>query len=70
LLSRSPDDEAITPADFLEHCQEQIPTLRARQPSLPTVTTASDEMQFIDAVIALRMIGHRGSLLVDAEEKL
>jgi hypothetical protein len=29
--------EAITPADFFEHCQKQIATLRASQPGLPMV---------------------------------
>jgi hypothetical protein len=64
------DYEAITLAHFLEHCQKQIPTLRARQPALPMVATASDEMQVIGAVMALGMVGHTASLLVPTEEKL
>jgi|HubBroStandDraft_2_1064218.scaffolds.fasta_scaffold42266_3 hypothetical protein len=64
------DYEAITLADLFEHCEELIATLPARQPGLPMITTASNEMQVIRPVVALGMVGHRASLLAGAEEKL
>jgi hypothetical protein len=62
------DHEAITLPDFFEHREEQIATLRAGQPSLPMITTASDEMQFIRALVASGMAGHKASLLVAAKK--
>ena len=58
------DHEAITLPDFFEYGEEQIAPLRARQPGLPMITTASDEMQLIAAVVAAGMVGHRASLMV------
>jgi hypothetical protein len=55
--------KAITPPHFFEHCQKQIASLRARQPGLPMITTAGNEMQVVRAVIAPGMVGHRASLL-------
>jgi hypothetical protein len=55
------DHEAIALADFLEPCQKQIAPLRASQPGLPMITTASHEMKVIRAVIAPGMVGHQAS---------
>ena len=64
------DHEIITLADFLEPGQKQIAPLRARQPSLPMITTTRDEMQLLRAVITPGMVGHKASLLVPAKKKL
>ena len=62
------DHKAITPANFFEHCEEQIASLRASQPGLPAITTTGDEMQFIRAVVAPGMVGHQASLLMAAKK--
>jgi len=61
--------ETITLADFFKHGQKQIPPLRARQPTLPMITTAGDEMQVIAAVVPLGMVGHQASLLVPTKKR-
>jgi len=62
------DHEAIALTDFLEYRQKQIATLGARKPRLAMITTASDEMQLIRAVVAPGMVGHTASLLVPAKK--
>jgi len=62
------DHEVITLAHFLEYCQKQVAPLRARQPGLPMITTASDEMQVVRAVKAPGMVGHIASLAVGAKK--
>ena len=62
--------EAITLAHGFEHNQEQIAPSRTRQPGLPMITTAGDEMQFIRAVVTPRMVRHQASLLLFAKKKL
>ena len=60
--------KSIARADFLEHGEEEVTPLRAGQPGLPMITTASDEMQLIRAVVAPGMVGHTASLLVPAKK--
>ena len=60
--------EAITLAELLENFQKQIAPPRASQPTLPMITTASDEMQFVRAVITPGMVGHKANLRVAARK--
>jgi hypothetical protein len=60
--------KSIARADFLEHGEEEVTPLRAGQPGLPMITTASDEMQLFGAVVASGMVGHQASLLVVAKQ--
>jgi hypothetical protein len=60
--------EAITLADFLHDCQKQVSPPRAGQPALPMITTASDEMQFVRAVITPGMVRHKANLRVAARK--
>jgi hypothetical protein len=62
------DHEAITLADFFEHCEEQIASLRTSEPALPVITTTSDEVQLVGAIKAPGMLGHSASLLVAAKK--
>src|SRR5580704_13053922 len=48
--------------------QKPIAPLRASQPTLPMITTASNEMQLFRAVIAPGMVGHQGRLLFPAKK--
>ncbi len=60
--------EAVTLAGGFEHHQEQIAPPRARQPRLPMITTAGDEMQIVPAVIAAGMVRHEASLFPAAKK--
>ena len=60
--------EPIALPDLLEHAQKQIAPLWACQPGLAMITAASDEMQFVGAVVAPGMVGHQTSLLAVAEK--
>jgi hypothetical protein len=64
------DHEAIALPDFLEHGKKKIAPPRTRQPRLAMITTASDEVQLIGAVITPGMVGHKASLLVCAKKNL
>jgi hypothetical protein len=52
------------------HGQKPIASLWARQPGLPMVTAAGDEVQLLGAVVALGMVRHQASLLVAVKKKM
>ena len=62
------DHEAVALAHFFEDCQKQIAPLRASQPTLPMITTASKEMQILRAIVAPGMVGHKRRLLFPAKK--
>src|SRR6266566_4546362 len=59
----------IALAHLLQNFEQQVAATSAGEPVLAVIATASDEMEMIVAVVALRMAGHEGSLRCDRERK-
>jgi len=58
----SEDDEVVAAADLFQSFQKQIAMVSAAQQRTPLITTASDEVQVVGALVAAEASGHGATL--------
>ena len=54
----SDDDELVLLSNLLQHLEKQIASPRGSEERLSTVTTASDEVQVVVAIVTRQIPGH------------